>query len=389
MVTSAPAPIRLQPEPMPHLTRRTFCALGSAATLSPLANVSWISGRGSPRRAVQWHDVVDWPIEGRAFAARKAPFDRLPAAAEGVVRDAVWNLSRHSAGMLVRLRTNSPELHVRYRLTSARLAMAHMPATGVSGVDLYGHDGSGWRWIDVTRPQKQDVARRFFHARDVAERDFALYLPLYNGVESLELGVLDDATITPLPRRGDDPKSRPILCYGTSIMHGACASRPGMAWPAIVGRQLDREVLNFGFSGNGRMETTVGRFLVELDPAVFVIDCLPNISPQQTKERTEPLVRQLREARPDTPILLVEDRTFTNAWFHEARREAHEDRRRELRDAIQRLRDAGVENLHLLAGEDLLGRDGDGATDGSHPNDLGMWRQANAVSAAVRPLLRA
>ncbi len=361
------------------LSRRSFLALGAAA-----AAVRALPA--ASRAEVVFTDVADWPIEGRAFADRKAPYDRLPARAEGVVRKEVWELSRHSAGMFVRFRTAGAELHVRYRLANARLAMPHMPATGVSGVDLYGHDGAGWRWIEVSRPAGQDVvAKLFAGAPATGPRAFGLYLPLYNAVEKLEIGVPAGVALEPLPAR--PPEQRPIVCYGTSILHGASASRPGMAWGAIVGRRLDREVINLGFSGNGRMEPEVGRFLVELDPAVFVVDCLPNMTPAMVAERTQPLVRQLRERRPSTPILLVEDRTWANAWFHGKRQQEHEERRRALRDAVAALQRDGVPGLHLLAGEGLLGADGDGTTDGSHPNDLGMLRQADHVVAALRPLL--
>tara|TARA_R110002072_G_scaffold243682_1_gene402796 strand:+ start:140418 stop:141533 length:1116 start_codon:yes stop_codon:yes gene_type:complete len=371
---------------MSNLSRRSFFALGSAFAASRVLPAFDRAPWAAPKKLV-WTDVVDWPIEGRAFANRVAPYDRLPARAKGVVRDRVWDLSRHSAGMLVRFATNSAELHVCYRLRNAALSMVHMPATGVSGADLYGHDGKQWRWIDVTRPAKQDVARRFFASEPTdTTRQFQIYLPLYNGVEKFEIGTTDGAELKALPARGSVRK--PIACYGTSIMHGACASRPGMAWPSIVGRMLDREVINFGFSGNGRMELEVGQYLAELDPAVFVIDCLPNMSPDQVAKRTQPLVRQLRAARKDTPILLVEDRTFTNAWFYKSKLVEHEQRRKALRGAFDALQGDGVAGLHYLNGDLLLGRDGEGATDGSHPNDLGMMRQAEVVTGSLRPLLR-
>ena len=371
--------------PMTTLSRRSFLAagcVGATAAARPARAAALAA-----HRDLVWTDVVDWPIEGRAFADRKAPYDRLPARAEGVVRKEVWDLSRHSAGMVVRFQTDSQELHVRYRLTSDRLAMAHMPATGVSGCDLYGHDGTRWRWLEVTRPGKQDVTAELWKTADkpAAPQPYLLYLPLYNGVEKLELGVAAGATITPLPAR--PAAHKPIVCYGTSILHGACASRPGMAWPALVGRALDREVVNLGFSGNGRMEREVGQFVAELDASVFVIDCLPNMNAAQVAERTGPLVRQLREKHAATPILLVEDRTFGNAWANGKRRSEHEARRSALRDAVTALGKDGVAGLHLLGGADLLGDDDEGTTDGSHPNDLGMFRQAEHVVAALRPLL--
>ena len=370
---------------MTPLSRRSFLAASTAGVAAFSQPRTWRTDGATGE--LSWTDVEGWPIEGRAFADRKAPYDRLPLRAEGVVRKEVWDLSRDSAGMVVRLQTTSPELHVRYRLTRDRLAMAHMPATGVSGVDLYGHDGKTWRWIQVTRPAQQEVTAELFKDQPVGDtpRQFLLYLPLYNGISQLELGVPTGATVTPMPARAADRK--PIACYGTSILHGACASRPGMAWSAIVGRALDREVINLGFSGNGRMESEVGRFVAELDPAVFVIDCLPNMSAAQVTERTAPLVQQLRDKRPKTPILLVEDRTFGNAWFDAARRRAHDERRLALQNAFTALRQNGVENLHLLAGGALLGDDDEGTTDGSHPNDLGMFRQAQQVIGALQPLL--
>ncbi|MEO6594806.1 MAG: SGNH/GDSL hydrolase N-terminal domain-containing protein, partial [Planctomycetota bacterium] len=146
---------------MVTLSRRSFLAAG-AASAAVATTPSMFAAAVATRDELTWTDVVDWPIEGRAFADRKAPYDRLPARAEGVVRAEVWKLSRDSAGMLVRLQTKSPELHVRYRLSSDRLAMPHMPATGVSGADLYGHDGKRWRWIEVARPAAQDVTARLF-----------------------------------------------------------------------------------------------------------------------------------------------------------------------------------------------------------------------------------
>ena len=365
---------------MAPFTRRSFLAGSTTAGIAAAISTN----PGARRRDLVWTDVVDWRIEGRAFAERKAPFDRLPAAAEGVVREDVWKLSRDSAGMAVRFRSAATELHVRYRLTRNELAMPHMPATGVSGGDLYARDGQGrWKWVMVTKPASQTVETVVVSALAPGLREYAAYLPLYNGVESLMLGAPEGSALTPL----EPPRGKPIAIYGTSITHGACASRPGMAWPAILGRKLAREVINLGFSGNGRMEPEVGRFLQQIDAGAFVIDCLPNMAAANlVAERVGPLVQQLRERHPTTPLLFVEDRTFGNAWIDPSVQALHAARRKALREAIAALRSTD-HNLHLLGGDALLGTDSEGTTDGSHPNDLGMMRQAEAVAAVLQPFL--
>ena len=158
-------------------------------------------------------------------------------------------------------------------------------------------------------------------------REYLLYMPLYNGVSSVEIGIPADRTIArPAPRAED--RRKPIVFYGTSITQGGCASRPGMVHTAILGRRLDRPVINLGFSGNGVMEPEIATLLAELDPAVYVLDCLPNMTAAQVEQRVEPFVRTLRKAHPSTPIVLAEDRTVQQrlvghraaaAQFHQPR----------------------------------------------------------------------
>src|SRR5688500_7367704 len=145
-------------------------------------------------------------------------------------------------------------------------------------------------------------------------REYMLYLPLYNGIESLHVGLPPGATLSPAPARPAG-RDKPIVIYGTSVTQGGCASRPGMAYPAILGRRLDREVINLGFSGNGRMEIEVARLLAELDASAFVIDCLANMDAATIEERAEPLVRTLREARPRVPIVLLGNVPYTSRTF--------------------------------------------------------------------------
>ncbi len=356
--------------------------LALAAGLALLAGLA-----PPPAQDVDWHDAQKIGVEGRGWpdADMKRYFARLPARAQGKVPPAVWNLGQHSAGLVVRFETDATSIRVRYTLLSENLAMSHMPATGVSGVDLYGRDEKGaWRWIGVARPTRKDVEAVLASGLPPEKREYAIYLPLYNGVERLEIGVPRGTAFRGLPPR----TGTPVVFYGTSITHGACASRPGMCHPAILGRRLDLPVINLGFSGNGRMESSVGKFLAEIDAAVFVIDCLPNMNPAQVKERAAPLVRQLRQAHPGAAIVLVEDRPFTNSWILAGKREFHRQNHAALRAAWEELKGESVPGLSYLEGDLLLGEDADGATDGSHPSDLGFFRQANLFEQVLRQALK-
>lgn len=341
-----------------------------------------------PPPVLRWTDLRDLGIEGQGWTDTAAPYDRLPARAEGVVRSAVWNLSRHSAGLHVRFVTDAPAIHARWALTASSLAMPHMAATGVSGLDLYVRaDGGTWRWLAVGKPERPTNEVALVTGLPPGRREYLLYLPLYNGTRSAEIGVPEG---TLLERAGPwGPGTRkPILLYGTSILHGACASRPGMPHGAILGRRFDFPHLNLGFSGNGRMEPEIARLLAELDPSVYVLDCLPNMNAEEVTERVEPFVRTLRAARPRTPIVLVEDRSYADAFLLEGKRRRNDTSRAALRAAFRRLRESGVRDLHYVPGDPLLGDDGEGTVDSSHPNDLGFMRQADVLAKTLRPLLR-
>lgn len=337
-----------------------------------------------PAPALIWHDVTTWGVEGQGWAPEdlQKRYDRLPARAEGVVRDPVWSLSRHSAGISFRFNTDATEITLQYEVGSDSLGMTNMPPTGKSGIDLYAFDDGKWKWVDVTRPTEK-ITTHTISGLDPGMRSYLAYLPLYNTTESVQVGVPPGATFKPVAPRTE----KPIVFYGTSITHGASASRPGMTHPALLGRRLDLPVVNLGFSGNGRMEPEVGALVAEIDAAVYVIDCLPNMTGEMVTERAEALVRQIREIRPDTPIILVEDRTFTNAWIFKARRDRHQENRAALIRAFDSLVSSGVKSLYFLEGEGLLGDDTEGATDGSHPNDLGFMRQADAFEPILKEAL--
>jgi lysophospholipase L1-like esterase len=345
---------------------------------------------------VWWNPAQnDFPaIEGQAWPREvQQPYDRLPATAEKTVRKEVWTLSRQSAGLLIRFRASTDQVIVKYAV-EGKHALPHMPATGVSGVDLYAvNSDGGYLWCAGKYSFGDTIAYRFtnlqpndgYHQKG---REYRLYLPLYNRVKWLQIGVPKGASFTPLPVRVD----KPIVVYGTSIAQGACASRPGMAWTAIVGRQLDRPLINLGFSGNGRLEKEVVSLLTGIDAKLYVLDCLPNlvatvgIAPEEIKGRILESVTFLRQKRPDTPILLVEHAGYTEGLINPERRRLYQEVNALLKAAFAQLKSEGVGQLYLLPMSEI-NLSPDAMVDGTHPSDLGMQQYATAYEKSIRTIL--
>eukprot|EP00009_Paramoeba_aestuarina_P014400 CAMPEP_0201534954 /NCGR_PEP_ID=MMETSP0161_2-20130828/57574_1 /ASSEMBLY_ACC=CAM_ASM_000251 /TAXON_ID=180227 /ORGANISM="Neoparamoeba aestuarina, Strain SoJaBio B1-5/56/2" /LENGTH=396 /DNA_ID=CAMNT_0047939859 /DNA_START=159 /DNA_END=1349 /DNA_ORIENTATION=- len=366
-----------------------------------------------------WYDVGTGEgaeaVRGRGFALNTTgynPFVRLPESAEDVVPDAVWDLSLNSAGLHVVFETDATDLYVNYSLTSPDLDMVHMPATGVSGVDLYCVDDTGvLRWAASSAnywgPTEQvtDDGHLLKGATPQQKRTFVLYFPLYNGLNWLHIGASGFSSFTFIPPPVDPLR---VVVWGTSIAQGAVACRPGMAYVNMLGRWLGREyyantpsvlplveMIDLGFSGNGMMQPSVVPFIAGVHPAdVFVIQCNPNMDPFQIATRTDPMVLALRHTHPTTPILLVEGHTYSNAWILPSVAEQQEKKRKALHASFDSLIKAGVENLYYLKGDmltcqdnELSGCDDEATVDGTHPSDLGNYRMTQLLSKTILPLM--
>lgn len=327
-------------------------------------------------------------------------YARLPQRAEGKVRKPIWDLSRNSAGLAIHFYSNAPELRVRYTVDGS-LNMPHMPTTGVSGVDLYSIDSDGrWRFYfggypsgDTLQYHYTNLGKDKYHDRGY---EYRLYLPPYNTVKWLEIGVPDN-----VETRGSTSQSggssltfipvspeKPILVYGTSIAQGACASRPGMAWTSILQRSLQYPLVNLGFSGNGRLEKEVLDFISEIDARLYILDCLPNLTPKSKDEITRLMsdaVKQIR-ATHSSPILLVEHSGYSNALADDTKLQDYARMNEGAKQAFEELQAQGIKDIHYLTREEL-GPHPDAWVDYVHPSDWGMETQANAVERKVREIL--
>lgn len=336
-------------------------------------------------------------IEGQAWPGTvKNFYDRLPVKAEQKVRPDVWNLSRHSAGLYIKFNSNATDIVVRYIATNkGNYAMPHMPATGVSGVDLYAIDHNGkWVWAPGRYTFGDTITYRFSNmVVDTVFRnrnsEFRLFLPLYNGVSWMEIGVPEGSAFQPLPLT----KEKPIVFYGTSILQGGCASRPGLAWTSMVGRRLNYPVINLGFSGNGRLEPEVIDLINQIDARLYVLDCIPNLvhggkfSDEELASRIAKSVAGIRQKHPKVPILLAAHSLSSHSGTIESIRNINS----EISNAVlarvyDSLKNTGTQQLYLLSSKDI-GFDIDATVDGVHPNDIGMRYYADAYTKIIRSIL--
>ena len=358
-------------------------------------------------------------VHGSGWESLAGRFVRLEDSAEGLVRKPVWDLSRNSAGLSLVFRSNTRRLELSFDVFGWK-GMNHMPATGVSGVDLFAYKPDGeelWcaakfmpqfkeEYIEVpatgsqtataqTSSTPSNAQARTVRVTRVAysfeqidyeegceEYEWHLYLPLYNTVENFRMAVEEGCRLEWVPR----DERQPIVVYGTSIAQGACATRPGMAWTNLVERELRYPVVNLGFSGNGKLEAELFALLDQIDAGVYIIDCLPNIKVTDNfEEKLEAGIKLLREHH-SCPILVVDHSGHTNERTNLSRCFPDELNRRQAA-LVKRLRKEGIKQLYYLTRNEIAW-DKDSMVEGIHPNDRGMMQQAEAVCGKLRQIDR-
>jgi lysophospholipase L1-like esterase len=214
-------------------------------------------------------------------------------------------------------------------------------------------------------------------------RDITIYLALYSPVKVLEIGLDENAAVE---FASPFAAAAPVVFYGTSITQGGCASRSGMSYQAILGRQLNLNHINLGFSGNGKGEAAVARAVAEIDAAAFVLDFAQNNTDVDSLAQVyDPFIGILRERHADTPVVAI---TPIYAASEATGSRRNEQMRALIRKVVSRRIAAGDTHLQLVEGTDLLGPSrGDGLVDGTHPNDLGFQWMAEGLAERLRKVL--
>ncbi len=353
-------------------------ALSAAMHADPLADTN----------TLVWVDGGTLPQEGRCFADTETPYhrinkfhrDRIVHANRGVADKGTW-----STGICYRFVTDANELTLRWSLSRGELASPTLSAIGQSGIDIYAWtQEKGWRFVNwrfiMPRNYPTQQKGNIYTIKWKPGQPCWIYLPMYNGIADFAIGIAKGKSIRPLPPRASGV-TKPVAFYGSSITQGASASRPGIAFTALAGRQGDFPVANFGFSGNAHMEPEVGDMLAAVDASCYVLDPLGNMGTGEVNARYEKFVRKLHAARPGVPIILAAvcwevERPASNA------KAAHA-----IYEKLKREDPREWSNLHWISEDELAQDDGEYTVDGCHPNDWGMIQMGHAYAKAVRAAL--
>jgi len=358
----------------------------SALVIIAFASDAWcLSGNHVVADTLTFYDARQFTVIGRFH--NEDNYRRFPQRYKGVLRDQVWEESLSSAGISIRFRTNATRIAVRWSLREIDPLSKEAGSIGTDGVDLYCNTGTGWQYVNTGKP-KQKMNQFILLRNGKGEcKEYLLNLPLYNGVDSLSIGINATAEISK-PVEKYLIEKKPIIYYGSSITQGAAASRPGMAYTNILSRKLDRPFINFGFSGEGKFDLSVALAMSEVDASLYIVDCTPNSKKDIICDSAIKVVRLLKAKRPLIPILLAEAFYYEDSYFNKGDLSNVDDKRRELRRAFDLLKQSGIKGLYYKKGDGLIGYDHEGTSDGVHPNDVGMLRFSEQMLPVIKSILK-
>ena len=334
------------------------------------SDILWFSPRKAPFR-----------IYGLYEPLTQGPFQRLDPKVAVATSPGVESLNLHTAGGRIRFATDSPYIAIKADMPATE-TMPHITKLGQSGFDLY------------RRYHNEDVAYRSYlppsgpHPgyESVVETDgafsiYTIHMPLYDGVNELYIGLAAGSVLEAAP---DYRIEKPIVYYGSSITQGGCASKPGNAYQAIIAQHNDVNFINLGFSGSGKAEDAMIKYLSSIPASMFVCDYDHNAPDADHLRAThERLYRAYRKANPETPILFV-----SKPDFHPYEPEAasiNALRRSIIHETYLKALTEGDPYVDFLDGENLFqGLSRESCTvDGCHPNDLGFFRMAQLIGERI------
>lgn len=339
---------------------------------------------------VEWHNVdeAEFSLYGLMFDASEDIFVRMPRSVSKRISDGVHHLARMSSGGRVRFSTDSPYVAIRCEeipfWPTNNMSTAATHGFSIYTDNMYRGMYSPDQMYIYKAIEKKAHSFEFDAIRknlDTKMKECALFFPLFGGVRRLYVGIKKGSV---LQKAKEYKNKKPIVFYGSSITHGACASHAGNDYVGMLSRKLNFDYVNLGFSGNAKGEPEMAEYLASLDALALVVEYDYNaLSAEELREKHLPFYEILRRGNKNVPILFLSKPDFE-----------YDSESAERRDIVKATylsaRERGDKNIYFVDGEALFGRKWrDCCTqDTCHPNDLGSYRVAKRIEPILKNFLR-
>ena len=334
----------------------------------------------------KWVDATSLNICGHTLKNAANPYSRLDCAPYNFENKTIIRYCGYSTGLYVMFKTNSSKVAVEWSIAASKIRDNMTPIVQL-GVDLYVKDNGQWRFASVGRVSTDTSVTTYkktlIRNMEKSEKEFMLYLPLWSEVTSLKIGVDENATIEATP----SPYKHRVVTYGTSTLHAASPSRPGMAPLARMSRKYGIDFVNFSFSGQGKMEPESAEVLADCQTDAIICYCFGNTKPDQIEERVDAFAARLVKAHPDKAIIFLPP--FLNNKNHmDLKKRAMVYKKRETINNKMKVLTKKYKNVYYINIEDACGWDGEASIDNSHPNDLGFDRILQSYGPKIAKILK-
>lgn len=344
----------------------------------------------------KWYDIKACPqfkIYGLYKPEAEPRFCRLPYNVAASVSEKLAPYAYSTSGGRIRFCTDSAYVAINAKMNIFNRT-AHFSVLGTSGFDLYLEEGSDIRFYKSFIPPENLSNEGYSSVIEFgssAMRTITIYFPLYNGVDSLEIGLNPGASLLTAPDISNRP---PMLFYGSSITQGGCASRAGNSYSAILSRQFNTDFVNLGFSGAARGEQAMQNYLAGIKCSVFVCDYDHNaLSVEALNDTHSSLFNTFRKQQPLTPVIFI---TRPDVWQNNSNTvwpafyptDDVAARREVIYKTYSDAKESGDENVYFIDGSELFCKEyRDCSTvDGLHPNDFGFVYMASRIAKVLKTI---
>ena len=342
----------------------------------------------------RYEDASKFRIINKGWDNTSEPYTRLPQAyMDSCRKDQKW-LYDHSSGIAVRFATDSKRIAAQWNLKN-NFHMQHMAMTGIKGTDLYrlNEETGKWEYVNTARPQEKNFkadsiqSKLYVDYMDGEMYEYMIYLPLYDGINWLQIGV--DSAAQLIQPQVDNPRSMgKIVVYGTSIQQGGCASRTGMVPTAMIQRDFNLECVNLATSGQARMDFYIAEAMASIEDAIcYVLDPVPNCTKDRCDTATYDFVKILRTLRPEVPIIMVDGLMYPytrhDSYHAEYLPQKNECFRRGFDEHVAE----NAKGMYYMTHEGQTGPDMEGTVDGIHLTDYGFRAYADLLEIHLKEAL--